>query len=106
MKKQRKTVSETENMIGQDTAPAADIKFDTLSKRESECLHLIIRGKSARQLGCILGISQRTVEGYLNNIKSKFGVSSKAELIEVTVENMSKLNNLYMKIIMQSGNFS
>lgn len=74
--------------------------LNLLSKRETECLQLIIRGKSARQLGIIMGISQRTVEEYLNNIKLKFGVSTKAEIIELVVNNMSHLNKLYLNILM------
>jgi DNA-binding CsgD family transcriptional regulator len=53
-----------------------------LSKREAECLRLTARGCSAKQVAYQLGISQRTVEEYLNNIKLKFGVFSKSELIE------------------------
>lgn len=33
-----------------------------------------------------LGISQRTVEEYLNNIKLKMGVYSKSELIDKTID--------------------
>lgn len=54
-----------------------------LSKRELQCLQLSIRGKSARQAAIEMGISQRTVEEYLNNIKRKMGVKTKAEMIEI-----------------------
>lgn len=53
-----------------------------LSKRELQCLRLSIRGKSARQAAVEMGISQRTVEEYLNNIKLKMGVKTKAEMID------------------------
>lgn len=58
-----------------------------LSKRETECLSLTIRGYSASKIGRILGLSQRTVEEYINNIKIKFGATSKAELIDITIDN-------------------
>ena len=53
-----------------------------LSRRELQCLRQSIRGKSARQVAIEIGISQRTVEEYLNNIKLKMGVKTKAEMID------------------------
>jgi DNA-binding CsgD family transcriptional regulator len=53
-----------------------------LSRRELQCLQLSILGKSARKAGIVLGLSQRTVEGYLNNVKKKLAVKSKSEMIE------------------------
>lgn len=55
--------------------------FKGLSKRELECLFLILRSKSAKQIAYILGLSRRTVESYIDSIKLKFGVSNKSELI-------------------------
>lgn len=62
--------------------PGLQINDVYLSKREAQCLQLTIRGQSAKQIGYTLQISRRTVEEYLNNIKLKLGVFSKAELIE------------------------
>lgn len=53
-----------------------------LSKRERQCLQLFKEGKSAQSTGAILGISQRTVESYFDNIKNKLGCYSKADLLE------------------------
>jgi FixJ family two-component response regulator len=39
-----------------------------------------------RPIGRALGISHRTVEEYLVNIRIKTGASSKAELIEMTID--------------------
>lgn len=57
-----------------------------LSKRELECLHLTIKGYTAKRIGRELGISYRTVEDYLVNIRIKTGAASKAELIEMTID--------------------
>ena len=57
-----------------------------LSKREVDCLRLTVRGKPAKQVAYELRLSQRTVEQYLDNIKRKMNVSSKAALIERGVE--------------------
>jgi DNA-binding CsgD family transcriptional regulator len=45
-----------------------------LSPREFECLEWAARGKSAWEIGCILGISRYTVASYLDNAKEKLGV--------------------------------
>jgi DNA-binding CsgD family transcriptional regulator len=52
-----------------------------LTTRERQCLELFKKGKTAQMTGAILGISQRTVEHYFDNIKNKLGCSSKADLL-------------------------
>ncbi|MBS0357990.1 MAG: helix-turn-helix transcriptional regulator [Proteobacteria bacterium] len=52
------------------------------SKRESECVYYMIRGKSAALIAEILGIDKRTVETYFENIKNKFGCDNKGQVIE------------------------
>lgn len=53
-----------------------------LTQRELECIQFYAYGKSAKQVASILTISSRTVETHLANIKRKFKVNSKSELIE------------------------
>ncbi len=57
-----------------------------LSQREMQCLYQATRGKTAKQIAKALSLSNRTVEHYLDNIKNKMGVSSKAELIAKAME--------------------
>jgi LuxR family transcriptional activator of conjugal transfer of Ti plasmids len=45
-----------------------------LSSREFECLEWAAHGKSAWEIGCILGISHHTVAFHLENAKAKLGV--------------------------------
>jgi LuxR family transcriptional regulator, activator of conjugal transfer of Ti plasmids len=45
-----------------------------LSPREAECLEWAAQGKSAWEIGTILGISRHTVATYLENAKTKLGV--------------------------------
>ncbi len=52
-----------------------------LSKRESECLKYLAAHKSIKEIGKVLGISPRTVEYYLLNIKDKTGITKKSELL-------------------------
>lgn len=52
-----------------------------LTKREKDILQLLVRGYSAKMIANDLKLSKRTVEYYLENIKSKLRVDSKSELI-------------------------
>ncbi|RTL12587.1 MAG: LuxR family transcriptional regulator [Neisseriaceae bacterium] len=52
-----------------------------LTTREIECLPLLIKGYTSKQIAECLKISHRTVEDYVNNIKSKMNIATKNELI-------------------------
>ncbi|WP_058522746.1 helix-turn-helix domain-containing protein [Legionella birminghamensis] len=52
------------------------------SKREFECLTLLTKGKSAPEMGKILGLSHRTIEQYLASCKLKLKVRTKSQLID------------------------
>jgi LuxR family transcriptional regulator len=53
-----------------------------LSRRELECLQHVHQGLTSLESGQRLGLSSRTVEGYLESIKNKLGCYSKKELKE------------------------
>lgn len=52
------------------------------TRREMNCITLLCRGLTAKQMARILSLSHRTVENYIANIKCKLNVSTKAELVE------------------------
>lgn len=52
-----------------------------LSPQEQRCLELFKQGHSAQSTGALLGLSQRTVEHYFENIKNKVGCYSKYDLL-------------------------
>ncbi len=52
-----------------------------LSRRQSQVLREIVDGKTAREIGAILGISSKTVETYTDQLKIVFGCSKKLHLI-------------------------
>jgi DNA-binding CsgD family transcriptional regulator len=54
-----------------------------LTRKESDILRLVLRGRSAREIGDIIHRSPRTVEHHIENIKNKSGISSKADLIDM-----------------------
>lgn len=60
-----------------------EVKF---TKRESECLFYLLRGKSSTQIASILHISPRTVESYTEQIKQKMLCDNKSQLIEKAIE--------------------
>ncbi len=53
-----------------------------LSERQIECLFLLLRGKSDKDTARILGLSPRTVESYINEIKFKMDCSTRSQIIE------------------------
>jgi LuxR family transcriptional regulator, activator of conjugal transfer of Ti plasmids len=53
----------------------------SLSPRELQCLDWAARGKTAWEIGRILGISRRTAAFHLDNVKEKFGVHSMSQAV-------------------------
>lgn len=58
------------------------------SKRERECIHYLLRGKSAKGIARILNLSARTIEFYTRNIKKKLGATTRAELIDKLIDDL------------------
>lgn len=58
-----------------------------LSKKQEEVLFYLIRGKSAKSIAKIMGISFRTVEDYIQIIKDKLRCNTKNELIDFAISN-------------------
>jgi len=56
-----------------------------LTSREFECLFFLLRGKAAREIAKLLGISIRTVEYYIIRIKEKFQCETRSQLIEYAI---------------------
>ena len=66
-------------------APPAD-RYDTLSPREREVLHLVAEGMTAPEIAEKLFLSPRTVETHRGNGMAKLGLGSQAELIRYVIE--------------------
>ena len=56
--------------------------LDRLTKREMQCVQLWFGHKTTREIAVTLQLSSRTVEFYLDSIKSKFHCRTKSELME------------------------
>jgi DNA-binding CsgD family transcriptional regulator len=57
-----------------------------LTVREAESLFFTLRGKTAKQIARYLGISYRTVEEHINNIKTKFNAQNRYDLIDKAIQ--------------------
>ncbi len=57
----------------------------TLSSREIDCLHWAAQGKSNREIGDILGVSENTVRFHLKNAYRKLDVSSRSQAVIAAV---------------------
>ena len=66
--------------------PVTQSQLVHLSKREQQCLHYTIKGYTAKRIARALGISYRTVQEYITNIRIKVGAESKADLIEMVMQ--------------------
>lgn len=58
---------------------------DLLSKREREVVTSLASGLSNREIGARLGLSQHTIKNYLLRIFEKLGVSTRVELLSLTL---------------------
>jgi LuxR family transcriptional regulator, activator of conjugal transfer of Ti plasmids len=70
-------------------APSRVVDGVSLSPREFECLEWVAQGKSAWEIGRILGISRRTAAFHLDNAKLKLGVHSISQAVARLVASRS-----------------
>lgn len=59
-----------------------------LSSQQGRCLLLLIKGKSAKEIGLEMKLSHRTVEHYLDKIRRQLGCSSTKELIATYIDQL------------------
>lgn len=70
---------------------------EAISKREIECLIYLSRGKTAKEIGKIINISPRTVEFYLNNLKSKLKCTYTSQVVDIFYRSdLSEFANLLL----------
>jgi len=56
-------------------------RYSTLSERELEVFHLVVRGKLNKQIAYELGNSERTIKAQRSSVMEKMQVSTLAELV-------------------------
>lgn len=52
-----------------------------LTKRQYECAVKLVQGYTFKEISQVLNLSPRTVESYINHLKSKFSTRSKTQLV-------------------------
>jgi LuxR family transcriptional regulator, quorum-sensing system regulator CciR len=57
------------------------VKPPSLTPRQRECLILSARGKSDAVIGQLLDLSPRTVNGYMEDAKRRYGVATRGQLV-------------------------
>lgn len=62
------------------------VELHSLTRRESDVLLHLARGRSSTYIGKELWLSPDTVRGHIRNIYSKLGVHSKQELIDMILK--------------------
>lgn len=55
------------------------------TRRECECIVLLLEGKTMKEVGAFLDLSARTVEYYVKNMKIKLKCRTKSELISTVL---------------------
>jgi DNA-binding CsgD family transcriptional regulator len=63
-----------------------------LSPREIEVLRLMAHGKTNKEIGCLLGISDRTVQNHVTHIYDKIGAYSRAGATAWLAEHRGRLD--------------
>ena len=66
------------------------------TKREVECMVWLMRGRTFRDVAKIIGVSHRTVEEYVNNMRRKLHCRNKVELIEL-VERSDFVKKVFLR---------
>lgn len=60
--------------------------FVKLSKRQKQCLLLMVKGKTNTEIANILELQKRTVEHYIEDLKNKLGCTKRGEIIEESIK--------------------
>ena len=77
---QEKTTINLLQAIGQDEIVKL---YSKLSRREKQCLKLMLTRHDARESGEALRLSKLTVQHYFENVKNKFGCRLKSEVFKI-----------------------
>jgi len=58
-----------------------------LSKRETECVRSCAAGKTAKEISIMLGITKKTVDTYMENIKFKLNCTKQSQVLNIVMKN-------------------
>ncbi|EIM24803.1 response regulator [Microvirga lotononidis] len=75
--------------LGESATPDTVRRFPELSDREEQILMLILQGLSNRLIGDELGLTEKTVKGYVTSIMDKLHVRNRVEAAMLASERVS-----------------
>ena len=70
-----------ENFLNKICPSSHKLELVHLTPREKQCLNLLIKDCSAKEIGQLLDLSHRTVEIYISNIRQKTGFKKSCDLV-------------------------
>ena len=68
------------------TQLAAGIMHDRLTQRENEILKLVVAGKSNKEIGAVLDVTEGTVKVHMSHMFRKLGANGRTEAIRIALE--------------------
>ncbi len=68
------------------TQLAAGIMHERLTQREEEILKLVVAGKSNKEIGALLDVTEGTVKVHMSHMFKKLGASGRTEAIRISLE--------------------
>jgi len=71
------------NVPPEDVSDESGLNPDTISQRETDCLHWAARGKTNWEIGQILKISENTVRYHLKKVFVKLGANSRSSAVTI-----------------------
>jgi DNA-binding CsgD family transcriptional regulator len=78
----RRTHGRKEKGSGKCYSLGEDYPGATLTPREAQCMVHLLQGKTQAKVAEAMGLSRRTIEFYVRNMKLKLGCETQPELIE------------------------
>jgi len=94
-----------EALASSPTVRAVDANgLDLLSKREMEVVRSLAEGLTNREIAERLGLSQHTIKNYLFRVFDKLGVSSRVELLFMTLSQASPSQSLLPALLASPTN--
>lgn len=68
-------------------AKQARVLFDGITERESQLLYYLVRGFSLTEISAELSLTRNTIVTYFKNLKNRYRVHSKTELVQRAIDN-------------------
>lgn len=77
------------DLLGPVEQALINLKENTLSDRQAEIIHYLLKGHSTESIALHLDISAETVKVHRRNAYANLGISSQAELFSIFIEHLS-----------------